>query len=483
MPGRFVNPYPQYEDSTPAVYSGGSLSFYASGTSTPLNTYTTTALSVANPNPIVLNSAGRPAVDIFLQDLNYKVVLKDANGSTIWTADPVFGRDSNLIAKTITGSGSPSGVVAGTAGSASILPDFYWDYTNSILYVCTTTGIAATAVWTAVNASSATPSVPQPQGRLTLTSATPVLAADTLSATAVYYTPYIGSLVPIYNGASMTPTDFSEITLTLSASHSANVIYDIFVFSNSGVLTLATGPAWTTSTAGSGSRGTGAGTTQLARIKGLLVNAVSITGRNGATTYTIGANLATYLGSVFIDATAGQVSCTVGYGQNRKWGVWNAYNRCPVLILAGDTTATWTYATNTIRAGNNVPSSYSGAFFNYGSGTSVNGLSVFTGLAEEFAQINLAQLVTGASNGTPGFTIGIGLNSTTAYVSGSLQGQIYLAAGGVGASTYVNAVASHQLAPSLGINNLAILEQCNAASSTTVHGTASNTNMTAQWRA
>src|ERR1035437_8902380 len=143
MAGRFIQPYPQFLDSTPNVYSGGGLYFYATGTSTPLNTYATKALSVANPNQVVLNSAGRPAVDIYLQDLEYKVILKDSVGNTIWTADPVSHRDHGLVGKTVNGSGSPNGAVAGTQGSATVIADTYWDYTNNILYICTTTGNAS----------------------------------------------------------------------------------------------------------------------------------------------------------------------------------------------------------------------------------------------------------------------------------------------------------------------------------------------------
>lgn len=417
MAGRFVNPYPQMLDATPEVYAGGKLYFYATGTSTPLDTYTTKALAVANSNPIVLNSAGRPAVDIFLQDLEYKVVLKDSSDQTIWTADPVSHRDSLLVAKTVTGSGSPNGSVAGTAGSSSVLPDFYWDYTNSILYVCTTTGSTSTAVWTAVNASSATAAVPAPQGRLTLTSATPVITTQVTAATAVYYTPYTGNLVPIYNGSSMSPTEFSELTLTLVASHAADTIYDIFVFSNSGVLTLVTGPAWSTSTAGSGARGTGAGTTQIARVKGLWTNAVSMTGRNGSSTYTVGANLGTYLGSISMDGTNGQVSCHLSYGQGRKWGIWNAYNRTPIILKAGDTTAGWT-----IEGGG------SGAYRAL-NGSASNAVTLFTGLPEqtyEFETYLRASLTITTDQSVQFFTA-IGFNSTS---SGSGSYGTYKAAAG-----------------------------------------------------
>jgi hypothetical protein len=455
MAGRFNNPYPQFLDSTPEAYSGGTLTFYASGTSTPQSIYSDESLSTPITNPVTLNAAGRASTDIFLQDLEYKVVLKDSSGNTIWTADPVSARDSSLIAKTLTGSGSPNGNVAGTAGSSTILPDFYWDYTNQILYVCTTTGSSSTAVWTAINASSATASVPPPQGRLTLTSNTPVLTSGVSAATAVYYTPFIGNQAPIYNGSTMVPTEFSELTLTLSSSHSANNIYDIFLFSNAGVITLATGPAWSSATAGSGSRGTGAGTTELTRVKGLWVNAVSMTGRNGSTTYTIGANLGTYLGSIFMDSSNGQVTCHTAFGQSRKWGVWNAYNRQPINLLAGDSTASWVYSTTTIRPSNN---------------STANSLTVFMGLAEQRVQVEFTQTVrvatTTSNSGQAVYSIGIGWNSTTAFsgLRGSVENRVDASSSAIDFT--MTTPSRYVVAPSLGTNVTTSLETTGGTSGT-----------------
>lgn len=56
------------------------------------------------------------------------------------------------IATTYTHAGNPNGSLAGTAGVAGTsAPDTCWDATNALLYLCTTTGTATTAVWTAVN--------------------------------------------------------------------------------------------------------------------------------------------------------------------------------------------------------------------------------------------------------------------------------------------------------------------------------------------
>jgi hypothetical protein len=475
MASRFVNPFPQYLDSTPEVRAGAKLFFYEAGTSTKLHTYSDRTLSTANTNPVVLNSAGFPAVDIYLQDLDYKVVLApstdtDPPASAIWSADYVRGRDSALIAKTVTGSGSPNGSVAGTAGSASILPDFYWDYTNSILYVCTTTGTSSTAVWTAINASSATAAVPSPQGRLTPTSGSPVITGDASAVTTVYYEPFVGNLVPIYNGTSMVPTEFAALSLLLVSQHAASTLYDVFVFSNSGVVTVATGPAWTSSTAGSCSRGTGGSTTQLARVEGLWVNAVSMSARNGTTTYTIGANLGTYVGSIFIDGSAGTVSCHVSYGQSRKWGVWNAYNRVPVLMKMGDSTASWGTAPTTWRQSRADANNF---------------IHLFAGLAEEPYDLHFTQnvrMAVSANNSTS--EIGIGYNSTTALSgkkgSGYFESQVaatVLVSGGT-------LVATHMAPPAIGINKINSIEQ--APSGTTNNsfiGTSDSMIMTAKWRA
>jgi hypothetical protein len=469
MAGRFTNPYPQFFDSTPNVYSGGTLTFYASGTSSLQNIYTDEDLTTPASNPLTLNSAGRPAVDVFLQDLDYKVVLKDSSGNTIWTADPVKARDSSYVAKTLTGSGSPNGSVAGTAGSSDILPDFYWDYTNSILYVCTTTGTSTTAVWTAVNASSATATVPPPQGRLTLVSGSPVVTSDQASKTAVYYTPFVGNLVPIYNGTTMLPTEFSELTLTLVSQHAANTIYDVFVFSNSGVVTIVTGPAWSVSSAGGGDRGSGASTTQLTRIKGLLVNAVQMTARNGSTTYTVAANVATYVGSILIDGTAGQVSCHTAYGQSRVWGVWNAYNRQPVYLKAGDSTASWSYTTNGYRSANN---------------NNANSVTTLVGLTEEAVEFRYQSFISSgsiANNNSTGASIAIALNGSRVGTFG--QFQFSQSSGGTINSDNQSLMAIHHGILAAGMNQAIAQESGLGVTGATFSGTESFMKLTAQYRA
>jgi len=84
------------------------------------------------------------------------------------------------------------------------------------------------------------------QGRLTLTSGTPVLTTDVSSST-LYFTPYSGDLISLYDGSTWATYSFAERSLALSGLTSAKN-YDVFIYNNSGTLTLEL-TAWSTDTA------------------------------------------------------------------------------------------------------------------------------------------------------------------------------------------------------------------------------------------
>src|SRR5687767_13035997 len=74
--------------------SGGLLYTYVAGTTTPQTTYSDPDLTVANPNPCVLNAGGRPSnagteYSLFLQSASYKFVLKTSAGVTVWERDNI----------------------------------------------------------------------------------------------------------------------------------------------------------------------------------------------------------------------------------------------------------------------------------------------------------------------------------------------------------------------------------------------------------
>jgi len=92
---RWLGERPQYLDSNGDPLASGRLFFYVAGTSTKANTYTTSAGSVANANPMVLDAAGRPQQMIFLDvAVTYDAKLcaagsDDPPASAIWTEEDI----------------------------------------------------------------------------------------------------------------------------------------------------------------------------------------------------------------------------------------------------------------------------------------------------------------------------------------------------------------------------------------------------------
>lgn len=278
----------------------------------------------------------------------------------------------------------------------------------------------------------------------------PIPTSDQSAKTAVYVRPDGGNLLPIPDGTNFSVREFAELTLTLNSNHVASGIYDVFAFDNSGVITVGTGPVWNTVTEGSCARGTGAGTTELDLLKGLPVNKVAMTARNGATTYSVAAASAIFLGSIFIDGTAGQVTCHITAGQSRKWGISNAWNRREMELLVTDATSNWTNTPTTWRQSRADSTNFAHTFCCLGNSPS----------DLEFQQY-IQQSVSG-NNSTA--DIGIGYNSTTA-VSGQ-QGRGYFESGLVGTQVTGKIHKARYRAPAaLGINKVNLIEQAPSGTS------------------
>lgn len=161
-----------------------------------------------------------------------------------------------------------------------------------------------------------------PSGRLTLTTATPVTTADVTAATTVYYTPYTGNMISLYDGARWIPVIFTEKSLSIAA-FTASKPYDIFGYLSSGTLALE-GLVWTNATTRA---------TALAYQNGRLV-------KSGAATRL-------YLGTIYINSSGGQTD-----DSEAKRNVWNYYNRVIRKIYTYEATG-HTYATATWRLWNN----------------------------------------------------------------------------------------------------------------------------------
>jgi hypothetical protein len=284
----------------------------------------------------------------------------------------------------------------------------------------------------------------QPQGYLTPTANFPIILADAIAATSVRYETFIGSLVPIIQNGVVTMRVFSPFVLTLNnPNHAAATLYDVFLWDIAGIINIGTGPAWSNSGAGTSARGVGAGTTELVSSSGMLLNNVSMTTRNGASTFAVGAQLATYIGTIRIDAV-GTVTCHRSYGQTRRWDVYNAYNRQPIYLKAGDPTANWTYTT-VARASN---------------GNSANKLTILDGLAQSPWDVKFNQTIDLSVQANPGqarAVNGIGINSTT--VMSGKRGQFGLANFTVSALVPVGDLKAELFqAPLLGINDIQAIE-------------------------
>lgn len=239
------------------------------------------------------------------------------------------------------------------------------------------------------------------EGRLTLTSGLSVTTSDVTAATSVYFTPHVGNRIAIYNGSSWAEFAFSELTLSLSGL-AANTNFDVFIYNNSGTLTLES-VAWTTDTA----RATG-----LTRQDGVRVKSGETNKR--------------YIGTIRTTGTIGQCEDSIS-----KRYVWNAYNRVARNLQVTDTTDSWTYATATWRGWNNA---------------AANRVGFVRGLNEDNV---IFDFVGALSTSTPAGAVGIGLDST------SSPSIIYSRA----ATTAVGPVnAGYKGTPSEGFHFLQLLE-------------------------
>lgn len=219
-------------------------------------------------------------------------------------------------------------------------------------------------VWTRINTvvQSTVPTTAVPQGRITLVSGTPVMIADATAQSTIYYTPFVGSIIPIYDGTNTVNQTFSELTLNLDNNtghtgyQASGSLYDLYVFSNSGTLTLGTGVAWSTTS----SRGSGAGTAQIILTNGVYTNANAINIRYGGASgdvISVAARRATLVGTMYATAngrTGVQFKpSSASGGSNNVIGIYNIYNQQIAASLCTDSTSSWTYATNSWRPLNN----------------------------------------------------------------------------------------------------------------------------------
>lgn len=268
------------------------------------------------------------------------------------------------------------------------------------------------------------------QGRLTLTSGKPVTTANVTGATNVYWSPYKGNLIALYDGTRWNLLSFTEQTLALGTLTSG-LPYDVFAYINSNAVAVEK-LAWSTATARA---------TALTTQDGILV-------KSGATTRR-------YLGTFCTTAT------TTTEDSDSKRYVYNYYNRTLRKMKCFDNTNSWAYTSATyqeIRAGSTF-------------GTSRVGFMV--GYAEDVVSARVNHSAS-SSSGSPVIACGIGLDSST-NVSDSNAGQAVT-------TVPYNVSAHYNSSVAVGVHYLAMLES--GAANVTFYGdnggTQFQTGMTAE---
>jgi len=114
----------QFFDNNGIPLNGGLLYTYQAGSTTPLTTYTDINGTIANANPVVLDSAGRSSNEIWLTyGFNYKFVLKTSAGTTIGTYDNIYGI---VGVQTAVGTTIPSGMISLWYGSIGSIPSGWY---------------------------------------------------------------------------------------------------------------------------------------------------------------------------------------------------------------------------------------------------------------------------------------------------------------------------------------------------------------------
>jgi hypothetical protein len=291
--------------------AGAKAYFYLSGTSTPQNVYSDAALTTPRSNPVEADADG-VLPPIYFAAVNYRVLITDANGVTIYPAtDNVF------------------------------------DFAQLQLAPYRDNGVC--------------------DGRLTLTSGTPVTVNDVTAATTVYFAPYKGNRIALYADSAWSVYTFSQLSIALG-SDTANLMYDVFAYVSGGAVAIER-LAWSSATARA---------TNLTTQDGVLVKSGDATRR--------------YLGSYYTTAS-GQTEDSYA-----KRLVWNYTHRPRRAMRVVEGTNSWTYTTPTFRQAN---------------GSTANQIAVAVGWAEVAIHVEVAAIASNNNASPPAVVVGIGEDSTT----------------------------------------------------------------------
>jgi hypothetical protein len=210
---------------------------------------------------------------------------------------------------------------------------FYW--TSGSLYCLKNVygGGTAAVVLDSVNYSSyvAETNKNVMHGRLGLVAGNPYSYTDTIAASTLYYSPYLGNNLSLFDTVTNTwkAYSYSEISIT-NTGLVANTNYDVFVYNNAGTITLEL-VAWASATARAA---------ELTLLSGVYVKT--------------GAFARRYVGTVRTTATRQFAN------EPKQRFVWNMYNKRPTRMYLEDSVA-HTYSTGAAiaaRVWRNAPTTF-----------------------------------------------------------------------------------------------------------------------------
>lgn len=225
------------------------------------------------------------------------------------------------------------------------------------------------------------------EGRLTLTTGTPVTSSNVAAATTLFFTPYKGNQHAIYNGSRWEIRALPELSIAVPATTTTN--YDVFLDYNAGTPALAL-LAWTN----------------------LTTRATALTTQDGILVLT-GTLTKKYLGTISTTAVSGQ---TEDSQANRL--VWNYYNRVVRSLLRQETAGSWVYSTNAFRLAN---------------GNTANKVTTVCGIAEDIVDLTIIATAS-ETGGTNGVFISANIDSVS---PGSITTQISFSLAGVNTSNNI----------------------------------------------
>ena len=238
----------QFTDGNGAPLAAGNVYFYIPNTTTGKTTWSDSALSVPNANPVPLDAAGRAPI---WGKGSYRQIVKDVNGNTIWDRVTSATDWSNVA---ITG-GSITGV---TLSGSSLVTN---SVSNSALAQMPTKTVKSNLLSGTANAADNTVSsvldvIGSTQGSVMYRGASAWLLLTPGTSGQFLQTTGAGSTaVPVWTSVPNVAPAFSGLVITASAGSSLTLTANSALLNNGTVWQSVFSPSLTISTVASGANG------------------------------------------------------------------------------------------------------------------------------------------------------------------------------------------------------------------------------------